>query len=42
MINGEESLDEGIPKLIAAKDRVLQNELERYNEIKAWAEALPT
>ena len=42
MINGEESLDEGIPKLIAAKDRVLQNELERYNEIKAWAEALST
>ena len=40
MINGEETVEEGVPKLIAAKDRVLANELHRYDALKTWVGTL--
>ena len=42
IILGEETVEEAVPKLIAAKDRVLQNTLEEYNALKTSVEALPT
>jgi hypothetical protein len=42
MILGEETVEEGVPKLVAAKDRVLQNTLGQYNSLKTWVESLPS
>ena len=42
MILGEETVEEGVPKLVTAKDRVLQNTLGQYNSLKTWVESLPS